>query len=172
MADSQNRLYEGMFLLNPAQISASIAQATQAVKGVLDRANAEVEAIYKWDDRKLAYEIEGQKRGLYILSYFRVPGPKVSQIEHDVNFSEEIMRCLIIRADHIGETELETARQYQRETVDAAALESADESSGPTEAAVPPQDEEEPPEGAEEEEAQEPAGASAEPGEEAEGEQR
>lgn len=158
MADSQNRLYEGMFLINPAQISASIAAATQAVKTVLDRAEAEVEAIYKWDDRKLAYEIEGQKRGIYILTYFRAPGPKVAQIEHDVSFSEEIMRCLVVRADHIGETELETARQQQRETVDAIAVESAGESAPEEQAPAQEQPEEQ-----EAQQPEEPAAASAEP---------
>ena len=159
MADSQKRLYEGMFLLNPAAISASVGAATQAVQTVLDRSEAEVEAIYKWDDRKLAYEIDGQKRGIYMLTYFRVEGPKVAQIEHDVNFSEEILRCLIVRADHIGEIELEEARTKQNETVDAAAIESAGEDEeGPTEAATPPQDPE-----AEGEGEGEPAAASAEP---------
>ena len=150
MADSQNRLYEGMFLLNPAQISASVAAATQAVQAVLDRVSAEVEAIYKWDDRKLAYEIEGQKRGIYILTYFRVPGPKVAEIEHTVNFSEEIMRCLIVRADHMGDVELEEARQKQSETVDAAAIESAGETSEPSDSE-------------EADETGEPAAAAAEP---------
>jgi len=29
----------------------------------------------KWDERRLAYEIKKQKRGLYILCYFKAPTP-------------------------------------------------------------------------------------------------
>lgn len=130
MADDQPRLYEGMFLFNPAAIQSSVATAAGTVKELLDRAGAEIEAVYKWDDRRLAYPINGQKRGLYMLAYFRVRGVQIANIERDVNLSEQIMRCLIIRADHFGETELELARDKQKDTLAAAGLEGGSLPSG------------------------------------------
>ena len=125
MSELQQRLYEGMFLVDPAATSASIGEAAKAVRHILDRAETNVEALYKWDDRRLAYPIEGQKRGIYLIALFRAPGSAVGKIENDVNFSETILRCLVTRGDHIGEAELELAKQSEKETMDAASLEAA-----------------------------------------------
>lgn len=137
MADETTHLYEGMFLFNSAAIDSSVAAATQAVRDLLDRADAQIEALYKWDDRKLTYPIEGQKRGLYMLAYFKVRGVQIANIERDVNLSEPIMRCLIIRADHVGETELQLAVDKQQETADAASLEKGSEEESSEEAPQP-----------------------------------
>jgi small subunit ribosomal protein S6 len=122
MSDETVRLYEGLFLLNPAPIASNLTTATQTVREVLDRAHAEVISISKWDERKLAYEIRGAKRGLYMLAYFRTAGQNVAHIERDVNLSDQILRAMIVRADHIGQTELELAQQEQVKTQAAAKL--------------------------------------------------
>ncbi|MDX1564500.1 MAG: 30S ribosomal protein S6 [Phycisphaeraceae bacterium] len=117
-------LYEGMFLFNPAAIGSSIATATEQIQEVLGRADAEVLAIYKWDERKLAYDIKTQKRGLYMLAYFRAEGSKLSGIERDVNLSEQITRVMVLRADHIGEVELKEAQEKSEQTQTEAAMQS------------------------------------------------
>ena len=60
----------------------------------------------KWDDRRLAYEIKGQKRGVYILAYFKAPGVDISHVERDCNLSEKVLRALILRADHLSIEEM------------------------------------------------------------------
>jgi small subunit ribosomal protein S6 len=125
MSDLQQRLYEGMFLVNPTAISASVSAAADEVRRILDRGHAQVEALYRWDDRRLAFPIEGQKRGIYFVAYFRATGAGVAHIESDVNYSETVLRCLVTRADHIGDVELDLARQQERTTRDTANLESA-----------------------------------------------
>ncbi len=97
--------YEAMFLLSQA-VAADLSAATDHIKEVLARASAEIIALKKWDDRRLAYEIAGQKRGIYILAYFKAAGPDVAKIERDSNLSEKIMRVLILRADHLTNDEM------------------------------------------------------------------
>ena len=98
--------YEAMFLIGQ-NVAADLTGVIQHINEVLARGNAEVIAMRKWDERRLAYEIRGQKRGLYILVYFRAPGPDVAHIERDCNLSEQILRSLILRADHFGDVEME-----------------------------------------------------------------
>ena len=121
------RLYEGMFLINPATVNSSVAQAIQLVRELLERQHAEVLSIARWDERKLAYEIGGQKRGMYILAYFRIKGQLIANLERDVELSEQFIRSLIVRADHIGEAELEQARQDAETSNARAAVEGAGE---------------------------------------------
>lgn len=94
--------YEGMFLINPSAAS-DWDSAEQEVRRVLERAEASIVAIHKWHEGKLAYEIEGVRRGLYALAYFDAPPEKIRDLERDVQLSEVILRALILRADYVTE---------------------------------------------------------------------
>jgi small subunit ribosomal protein S6 len=131
MAESSNRLYEGLFLMDQQATAGDLNAALNTVQQILDRAEAEVLALRKWDERRLAYEINGQRRGLYLLALFRVPGQRIANMERDVNLSDEVLRVMFTRADHMGETEINQAIEAAKGTRDEAAVRSAGE--GPTE---------------------------------------
>lgn len=116
-------LYEGMFLYDPADVGSSTQTAIDETERILNHVGASIEAISKYDDRKLAYEIGKTKRGLYILTHFRVDGDKIASIERAVNLSEVVLRVLILKADHVGDVELEAAKEAAAATRDAVALE-------------------------------------------------
>ncbi len=122
MSDANVRLYEGLFLVNPTPINSNLSAALAAVQEVLNRAGAQVLALAKWDERKLAYEIRGAKRGIYILAYFKVDGRKIASIERDVTLSDVLIRCLVIKAEHVGDVELQAALEAQAKTQAAAKL--------------------------------------------------
>lgn len=128
MSDATANLYEGLFLFNIQAISGNLNTAIEHVTEILTRANAELIAVSKWDERKLAYEIDGQKRGLYILAHFKVRGVQIANIERDINLSESLMRGMILRAEHIGEIELQQVLEEAAKTRDAIAVSSAGES--------------------------------------------
>jgi small subunit ribosomal protein S6 len=107
MAENQPRLYEGMFLIDQQQMAGDLNAALAQVQQVLDRREAELVSIRKWEERRLAYEINGQKRGTYILALFRAAPQTITQMERDVNLSDMIARVLFTRADHMGETEIQ-----------------------------------------------------------------
>lgn len=97
--------YEAMFLL-PAGAAAELEKSIGNLKGIIERHGGEILVLKKWDERKLAYELGGQKRGLYIIAYFTAPGSAVGAIERDVNLSEDILRVLVTRADHLNKDEM------------------------------------------------------------------
>jgi len=93
------KLYEAMFLVDSAEASSDWDGVSAFIKSVLERADTDVVSIKKWDERKLAYEINGKVRGTYILCYFRADGGRIRDIERDVQLSERIMRVLILSAE-------------------------------------------------------------------------
>lgn len=99
--------YEALFLLNASYATGSWEAARGEVEHILHRANAEILLLKKWDERKLAYEILGNKRGVYILAFFKCEGPKVAGIERDVQLSENILRVLVLKADHLALKDIE-----------------------------------------------------------------
>jgi len=126
MTDQTTQLYEGMFLFNIQAINGNLQEAVDQLNEILSRAEADVIALARWDERKLAYEIKGQKRGLYLLAHFKVRPSQVANIERDVNLSETLLRCLIIKAEHIGETELEAAKEEAAKLADFVKMSAED----------------------------------------------
>jgi len=119
-------LYEGMFLLNQQMIGTDLDAALAHVREMLDRASAEVVALQKWDESRLAYPIQGQKRGLYIIALFRVAGGQLANIERDCNLSEHVLRAMMLRADHMGDVEIQAVIEGARQTRVEAALHEQD----------------------------------------------
>ena len=105
------RLYEALFLLQQADVAGDFPAAVEHVRDLFNRAGAELLMLRKWDERRLAYEIKGQKRGTFLLAYFRAAGTAIRTLEHDSNLSETVLRMQVIKGDHIGEVELEAARK-------------------------------------------------------------
>ena len=124
---TDKKLYEAMFLVDSADAAAEWEGVNAAIRNVLERAGAEVVSIRKWEDRRLAYEIDGKARGLYILSYFMAEGGVIGDIERGVQLSERIMRVLILSAEHLSKADIEkdtpaevAVRQRRRPTSEAA----------------------------------------------------
>jgi len=116
------KLYEGMFLVDSAQASDWDATIT-ILESVLKRADAEIVSIRKWDERRLAYEINGKSRGAYILCYFRADGEKIQDIEKAVQLSEQIMRVLILSTEQMTPEDIEKdtpAMKAEKEKEEAA----------------------------------------------------
>lgn len=98
--------YEGMFLLSQA-VATDLNGAVGHIREAIERAGGKIIAMKKWDERRLAYEIDKQKRGVYILVYFSAPAKNMGQIERSFNLSEKVMRHLVIRADHLTVEEMQ-----------------------------------------------------------------
>ncbi len=114
------KLYEAMFLVDSAQ-AADWDATIATLKDVLKRADAEIVSIRKWDDRRLAYEIDGKNRGMYILCYFRADGEKIQEIERAVQLSERIMRALILSAEQMTAEDIEKDTPAARAEKEVAA---------------------------------------------------
>jgi small subunit ribosomal protein S6 len=105
MAEAQHQ-YEAMFLFGPAAAT-DLDGALATARQMIERHGGEILVLKKWDERKLAYEISGQKRGTYVIAYFNGPGGAVGAIERDVRLSEEVLRVLVLRVDHLSRQEME-----------------------------------------------------------------
>ena len=108
MSDNTKRMYEGLFLFPQSAIS-DMQAASDHVLSLLERVEGELVSFKKWDDRRLAYEIKGNKRGVYFLSYFRCEPPRLADLERSCNLSEQLLRSLVIRADHLNAEDIEAA---------------------------------------------------------------
>ena len=100
MTNTKKRLYEGMFLF-PQSAAAELGQCADHVKNILNKNNSEILSFSKWDERKLSHIMKGSKRAIFFLTYFKSEPSNIIDIERDCNFSEKLLRSLILSAEHI-----------------------------------------------------------------------
>ncbi|HEY5504010.1 MAG TPA: 30S ribosomal protein S6, partial [Sedimentisphaerales bacterium] len=113
------KLYEVMFLIDSAEAAKDWDGIIELVTKMLNKIDAQILSLKKWDERPLAYSIKRCGRGTYILAYFKADGLKITELERDVLLSERVMRALILRVDHL--TEEDIAKQAAAVNVPVAA---------------------------------------------------
>lgn len=152
------KLYEAMFLVDPAQAASDWDGVETLIRNIFKRSETEVVSIKKWGDRNLAYEVDGKSKGVYVLCYFKGDGKRNRDIERDVQLSEQIMRVLILCAEGRDVQDIEKdvsvvpAEEGKREVAQVVAQGAEVEQAGDTEAEasagdVEPQEDEEPTDG-------------------------
>jgi small subunit ribosomal protein S6 len=126
--------YEAMFLLGAAHAT-DLDNAIKLVRGMIERHEGKPIVVKKWDERKLAYEIRGEKRGLYVITFFTAPTPAIAAINRDVELSDQVLRVMVTKADHLNADEMAAVEpqpiipREERNTWDRPAWE--DRPSGP-----------------------------------------
>ena len=125
MAATNTSVYEGMFILDPSKYSRDPAAMAQLVVDLITQHGGSILASRLWDERKLAYPINGHKKGVYWLTYFRMPGGGITPLERQCEITDDIIRKLILKvepriADALVQHALAGDRS-QRRTAPAAA---------------------------------------------------
>jgi len=91
--------YECLFLLDATKVGSDLEGARGQLHQTLEKYGAEILASRKWDDRKLAYPIKNQKKGIYYLIFFRCDSLKLHELETDFRLTEIILRHMVSAID-------------------------------------------------------------------------
>ena len=108
MPEQQKNYYEGLFLF-PQSVTANLQAASDHVKEILQRAEVNLISFKKWDERRLAYEVKGNRRGVFFLVYFEAHGSAIAKIDRECNLSEQVLRAMITRADNMSLEQMQAA---------------------------------------------------------------
>ncbi|MEI7781178.1 MAG: 30S ribosomal protein S6 [Planctomycetota bacterium] len=92
-------VYEGMFILDAAKYSRDPAGMAQQVTDLIETHGGTILASRLWDERKLAYPINGHKKGVYWLTYFQMPGGNLVALERQCEITDDIVRKLVLKIE-------------------------------------------------------------------------
>lgn len=126
---SDARLYEGMFLFDSNQTVRRWAELEDRVQQIFQKNEASIEYSERWPDQRLAYEINGVRKGTYFLTYFKAEPGSIQQIRRDTELTEDIVRVLILQEEGL-EKEMATRKK-------AAERRASEPAPAPVEAAPP-----------------------------------
>ena len=112
------RQYESMFLF-PQSVTADLTAASSHITDAITRHGGTIVSMTKWDERRLAYDIRGNKRGVYFLCFFTADAQSIPAMERDFNLSEKLLRFLIMRADHLTVEQMQDAEGQAKLAMEA-----------------------------------------------------
>jgi len=86
--------YETVYILEPGFDEARTEEEANKVSGWIKDLGGEVVEVQKWGKRRLAYEIERKRDGVYTLIVWDGAGPMVKELERRMRLNESVMRVL------------------------------------------------------------------------------
>ena len=92
-------VYEGMFLLDSGRYARDAAGVSGQVTQLIDNSGGELLASRLWNEQKVAYPINGQRKGTYWLTYFRMDSASLTKLNRDTQLSEVVLRSLILKVE-------------------------------------------------------------------------
>ncbi len=88
--------YEMMYILRSDLGEELVDQAIAKYENLLREQGAEQIEIQHRGRRRLAYEIQRQREGIYIQMNYKAPGAHVAVVERAMRLSEEVIRYLTL----------------------------------------------------------------------------
>jgi small subunit ribosomal protein S6 len=88
--------YECVFILRADLPEAEMSRRVERVGAIVAENNGKITLEDHWGVRKLAYEIEKQTKGDYMLLRFESEGPAVSEIDKFLRLDDQVLRHLVV----------------------------------------------------------------------------
>jgi small subunit ribosomal protein S6 len=89
------RSYELMFIVHPEVDESSFNELVDKVQGWIKDSGGQVDNVDLWGKRRLAYPIQKQVEGQYVLINTQLEPTYCSDLEHNLGLQEPIMRFLL-----------------------------------------------------------------------------
>lgn len=89
--------YEAIFIINANIPEDETTNIIKKMQDVVAKQGGEIVTFEDWGTKKLAYEVQKQKRGHYV--YFRMKGAAamVSELERQFKLTDTVIRYLIVK---------------------------------------------------------------------------
>lgn len=96
------RTYELMYVIDPRVSEEEADGVAETVRKLVTDNGAEITREESWGRRKLAYPIEKQTEGRYLLLYLHAEKAfhGVAEVERRLEQSDKVLRYLTVRTDH------------------------------------------------------------------------
>jgi len=93
------RIYEELFIVRPNATDEEIDPLVEQVSQVITSRGGAVDKSDKWGVRKLAYRLQKQSEGYYILLQFSATPETVKEVERRLRVSDLVMKFITVRID-------------------------------------------------------------------------
>ncbi len=88
--------YEIMYILRSNLEQEAIKAEVEAAKNIITSNNSKVVDVKEWGLRELAYEIEHNKKGYYVVMNVEATKEAINEFNRIAGYSEKIIRHIVV----------------------------------------------------------------------------
>ena len=92
-------VYEGMFILDSNRYARDVASVSGQIPEMIHKLGGQMLASRLWEERRLAYPIDGHRKGTYWLTYFKLESGDLASLNRQCQLSDSILRTLFLKVD-------------------------------------------------------------------------
>ena len=92
-------VYEGMFILDSNRYSRDQVGVSGQIADMIQKLDGSILASRMWEERRLAYPINGHRKGTYWLTYFKLDSNQLIGLNRQCQLNENIVRTLFLKVD-------------------------------------------------------------------------
>src|SRR3954463_14787031 len=93
------RIYENLFIIKPDATEEEIDSLIEQMSKNIATAGGTVDKVEKWGKRRLAYRVEKQREGYYVLLTFTTEPAVVREFERRMRVQDSVIKFLTVRID-------------------------------------------------------------------------
>ena len=93
------RNYEIMFIVNPNTAEEEIDKINGQIENIVTSGGGKIEKIEKMGKRRLAYEVERQREGHYVLFVIGANGDIIKECERRLRVMDAVIKYITVRTD-------------------------------------------------------------------------
>lgn len=94
------QVYECMFILNPNAYAKNPSGLANVVDDLVKNSGGSILASRLWNEQKLAYPINGHRKGVYWLTYFSIESASLPKFTRACKLQDMVLRQLAVKVDH------------------------------------------------------------------------
>lgn len=92
-------VYECLFLLDSNRYARDPGGVSGSIPSMVEKLGGEILASRLWNEQKLAYPVNGQRKGTYWLTYFRLDSPRVAEFNRACHLNDAVLRNMVLKVD-------------------------------------------------------------------------
>lgn len=96
MADNV-AVYEGLFIFDSNKFAREREGLAKEVEALVEGIDGEVLVSRLWEERRLAFPINGQRKGAYWLMYFKAPTLRVKELTRACEINDSVLRQMFVK---------------------------------------------------------------------------
>lgn len=99
------RDYEITYIISGSLTEDEASKVTDDINGAITSHSGKVASEDLWGRKRLAYEIEKQGFGWYVVTRFSLGGEHIAELERALRLNAHVIRSLIVRAEEVPSEE-------------------------------------------------------------------
>ena len=107
------RNYEIMFIVNPSAAEEEIDKINAQIENIITSGGGKVRKMEKMGKRRLAYVVDKQREGYYVLFVIEANGDIVKECERRLRVMDPVIKYLTVRTDEEARR-MEKIRHYRQ----------------------------------------------------------